>query len=266
MQPTVSVIVPTYNRQQYLTRALNSIFAQTYVDYEVIVVDDGSTDGTVEWLGVKYPQVKLIQLKENRGAVVARNVGIKAAQGKFIAFLDNDDQWLSEYLQFQVQVLMKQPECVLVYCNYISVIEGKKKEGKIKLDPLDQNLTISMLLGNFIHTLSQAVIRASLFQEVGLFDEGFKICHDKEFYLRAFAVGKAAHVEEYLVKKYWLPNSLLASSECQDWLADGLKMLDIFYSKPENDAYLHLKTAAEKSLRQSIRSFQKFYSKALETP
>jgi glycosyltransferase involved in cell wall biosynthesis len=276
MSPTVSVIVPTYNRQPYLIESLASIFSQTYLDYEVLVVDDGSTDGTSEWLQIQYPQVKLIQHRENRGAAAARNAAITQARGQFIAFLDTDDQWLPQYLHYQIAALKQQPHRVLAYCNYISIIAGQEaspKEGVrqtvgrlISLKPLYHDLIASTLLANFIHTLSQVVVPMSVFQKIGLLDERLLGCHDKEFYLRAFALGQPIQVEEYLVKKYWLPDSIVTSNHCQNWLANGLKMLDIFYSKPENSAYLPLRKAAERSLRYRVKHSEQFFSSAFSSP
>ena len=98
MKPKVSVVIPTYNSSQFIVETLESVFAQTYKDYEIIVVDDGSTDNTKEVLQPYTSRIKYIY-KENGGPASARNVGIKSAQGEYIAFLDSDDRWLPEKLE-----------------------------------------------------------------------------------------------------------------------------------------------------------------------
>ena len=117
--PQISIIIPTYNRKSHLNQALKSVWEQTELNYEVIVIDDGSTDGTTEWLHQHHPQAQVIQLSANQGA--ARNVGIRQAKGRWIAFLDSDDQWLPDYLKVQKQALEQHPESVLAYCDYIRV-------------------------------------------------------------------------------------------------------------------------------------------------
>src|SRR5713226_7707474 len=99
---TVSVIMPTFNRRRVIGRAISSVLSQTYSDYELIVIDDGSTDGTSDWLAQEYPGVRLIRCASNRGAAGARNFGFEAARGEFIAFLDSDDVWTPEYLQHHI--------------------------------------------------------------------------------------------------------------------------------------------------------------------
>lgn len=115
--PQISIIIPTYNRKSHLGRALESVWGQTESSYEVIVIDDGSTDGTTEWLHSSHPQVRVIQLSDNQGAAAARNVGIRQAKGQWIAFLDSDDQWLPDYLEAQTQALKQHPDSVLAYCD-----------------------------------------------------------------------------------------------------------------------------------------------------
>lgn len=116
--PTVSVIIPTYNRRNLVELALVSVVQQTYQDYEIIVVDDGSTDGTASWVGLHYPQVRLIQRQENQGVAAARNIGVCEARGRFIAFLDSDDQWLPTYLERQDSYDHPQSHSEIVVCCF----------------------------------------------------------------------------------------------------------------------------------------------------
>ncbi|HPP08870.1 MAG TPA: glycosyltransferase family A protein, partial [bacterium] len=119
----VSVIVPVYNAERFIGETLRSVLCQTYKDIEVIVVDDGSTDHSVEVIK-KYndPRIMLIR-QQNRGVSAARNTGIKSSNGKFIALLDHDDLWLAEKIEKQMILFEKNPDVALVYSD-ISYIDG----------------------------------------------------------------------------------------------------------------------------------------------
>lgn len=112
---SISVIVPSYNRKSTIKRCINSILIQTYPIFEIIIVDDGSDDGTLEFIEKEYKSDKRIQIikQDHKGAQVARNAGIRAAQGEYIAFLDSDDEWLPDKLILQVQELRKNPNAVI---------------------------------------------------------------------------------------------------------------------------------------------------------
>jgi glycosyltransferase involved in cell wall biosynthesis len=257
--PTVSIIIPTYNRKHYLGDALESIRCQTYTNYEIIVIDDGSTDGTADWIQTHYPQVKLLHLTNNTGAAAARNFGIKNALGQFIAFLDSDDQWLPDYLQHQIDTLKQTPTAVLSYCNYIAITSVDRKGDRMSLSPSHpDDLILSMLWRCFIHTLSQVVVPKSVFQTVGLLNEQFKGCHDWEFYLRLFAHGSPVHIPKYLVRKRWLPDSIVTQSNCTAWLANGLQVLEEFYRCPANACYSHLRPTIETHFRTTVEQFKSY--------
>jgi glycosyltransferase involved in cell wall biosynthesis len=112
----VSVIIPTYNRAEYVTQAIESVLAQTYTDYEIIVVDDGSTDNTKDVLSPYIDRIRYIYQK-NAGASAARNQGIKAAKGDWVAFLDSDDEWLPEKLAVQIRAVERNPQIVAHMVN-----------------------------------------------------------------------------------------------------------------------------------------------------
>lgn len=262
---TVSIIIPTYNRKDYLNHALDSVCCQTYTDYEIIVIDDGSTDGTADWIHTHYPQVKLLQIPTNTGAAAARNLGIKNALGQFIAFLDSDDQWLPDYLQHQIDTLKQTPTAVLSYCNYIAITSVDHKGDRMSLSPSHpDDLILSMLWRCFIHTLSQVVVPKSVFQTVGLLNEQLKGCHDWEFYLRLFAHGTPVHIPKYLVRKRWLPDSIVTQSNCTAWLANGLQVLEEFYRRPANARYSHLRPIIETHFRTTVEEFKSYIFPAFQ--
>lgn len=267
MTVTFSVIVTTYNRASCLLRALNSIQRQTYTDYELLIVDDGSTDETEEILqqdtwqdnGTTFSKIKVISLIENYGVAVARNTALANATGKLIAFLDSDDEWRDDYLKVMAQALEEHPQAILAYSHYLSVSSQTNQQQFVRTFPRRGNLIGQMLVNNFIHTMSSVVVRASVFERVGLFNRSLRNASDREFYLRAFAIGKPVVVPHVLVRKYWQSDSLTVVNNSQQWLKNGLKLLDIFYSQEDNAKYLPLRKTAEESLYSRVRSSMQYF-------
>jgi len=135
MDPLISVVIPTYNRAAYLGRALQSVFAQTFKDFEVIVVDDGSTDNTADIVNAWKDKIHYFYQK-NQGRAVARNKGIELAKGKYIAWLDSDDEWYPDRLARQVPVMEKNADTGMTL-GHIDFIDQDNK----KLDKLTQALS-----------------------------------------------------------------------------------------------------------------------------
>ncbi|PYZ92541.1 glycosyl transferase [Salipaludibacillus keqinensis] len=129
--PVVSVITPSYNSAQYISETINSVLAQTYPDWEMIIVDDCSKDQTVQIIKDfqrKDNRIKLIQLEKNQGAAVARNTAIRASQGRFLAFLDSDDQWMPEKLEKQ-RHFMESNEIAFSFTQYVTIDEAGNRIG-----------------------------------------------------------------------------------------------------------------------------------------
>jgi len=198
-KPKVSVIIPTYNSAQFITETLESVFAQTYKDYEVIVVDDGSTDNTKEVLKPYMSKIRYIY-KENGGPASARNVGIKNAQGEYIAFLDSDDLWLPEKLEKQVEYFKSDPDVALVFSDCISFGDEeliRKRKRKYKGD-----VFLHLLRENFIPTLT-VIAKKKCFDEVGYFDTDKSLIssEDYDMWLRIARSFKVGYIEEPLAKR-----------------------------------------------------------------
>lgn len=189
----VSVIIPTYNRISMLEDALHSALAQDYSgSVEIIVVDDNSQDSTVEIVREKYPTVELISLKQNVGAYAARNIALRQARGKYIAFLDSDDLWEKEYLSTQLIALGSQVKrfCVSALVSwYISTGQRVVKLQKPKLEKYTSALHHLLSGGSFIFTPTSVVFPRELFDEVGLFDETLRMAGDTDFYTRCLLAG-----------------------------------------------------------------------------
>lgn len=192
--PLISVIVPAYNCAAYLGAALDSIFAQEYPRLEVIVVDDGSSDGTVAVAQRYGARVRLIS-QSNAGPAAARNRGLASARGTFIAFLDGDDLWLEGKLLQQARYLLSHPEASVVYGHFyrwesradgsfVAATEFDARAGDENIDPeLSGWIYHRLLIDSEVHIIT-AMIRATVIEEIGMFDETLKIGEDYGFWLR----------------------------------------------------------------------------------
>jgi len=183
-RPMFSVVIPTYNRAKYLRRAIQSVLNQTCTDYEIIVVDDGSTDRTRSVAASFGPQIRYIYQK-NRGPSEARNTGIRAARGTYIAFLDSDDRFLPNKLQKNKEFLESHPDCKFLYSWYYNV-RGRRKRidrsgGRIR--DLDQ-FRYHLYKRSFTVRTSTVVIHRSCFEEVGGFNRKYRYSQDWDMWLR----------------------------------------------------------------------------------
>ena len=196
----VSVIIPTYNRKNLLKRALHSASSQTFVPQEIIVVDDGSSDGTKDWVLERFPYVRYIY-QDNSGVSSARNAGIKEAKGSWIAFLDSDDEWMPDKLEKQEIAINDSKEAWLCHTNEIWIRNGvrvnqMKKHQKYGGDVFENCLDICRI------SPSSALIKKEVFEMVGLFDESLKVCEDYDLWLRITAVLPVIFLDEQLITKY----------------------------------------------------------------
>jgi glycosyltransferase involved in cell wall biosynthesis len=186
MKPLVSVIIPTHNRSARLKDALESAQAQVGVgqvfDVEIIVVDDASSDGTPE-LVQRYPAVRYLRHPTNRGGAAARNTGIEASRGSFVAFLDDDDVWLPQKLTVQVPVLQAHPEAGGVYSHIRIEFDDHACIWPEPSYTPGGSVFRDLLLGNFMNTLS-VLIRREAFAKAGYFDEQLTSSQDYDMLLR----------------------------------------------------------------------------------
>jgi len=167
--PKVSVVIPTYNSAPYIAKTLESVFVQTYKDYEVIIVDDGSTDDTREVLKPFLHRIRYIY-QDNRGPAAARNMGIRLAEGEYIAFLDSDDRWLPEKLRLQVEHLTSNPEVGLVYTDIGIIESGPRAVNYAKVRKHSGFVFWELLGTNFIPTTT-VMVRRECFEKLGPLDE-----------------------------------------------------------------------------------------------
>ena len=210
----VSVIIPTYNREKTILRALNSVLDQTYTNIEVLVVDDGSTDGTADIVnGVKDKRVKYIVLEKNGGASNARNVGVQMAESKWIAFQDSDDSWRKDKLEVQMAYAKEHPEYSLIYCMYKAFLQNGE-EFIVPPKPwpviMEGNMMSSLLDTNVIGTPTMLVKRER-FLETGGFDVSYHALEDWEFVIRFARDHQIGFVDKVLMDVYTSESRITAN-------------------------------------------------------
>lgn len=204
MKPLVSVIIPTYNRLGPLQEAIHSVLSQDYPDWELIVVDDGSTDGTAEFLQA-LPQkhlahsIKIFQ-QINQGPGPARNLGVQHAKGELITFLDSDDHWLPKKLLAQVEFMKQHPDYQLCQSEEIWIRNGRRVNPKHKHQK-PSGWIFEKCLELCLISPSAVMLRKNFFNELGGFDKDFFVCEDYELWLRATLCSPVQTLAEPLVVK-----------------------------------------------------------------
>jgi glycosyltransferase involved in cell wall biosynthesis len=199
MVPLVSVIIPTYNRADLVRQAVASVAAQTYRDFEIVVVDDGSTDSTGEVLSAG-PELRLLRHGRRRGVSAARNTGIKAARGRWLAFLDSDDLWLPDKLARQIFLLESQPELLICQTEETWVRRGVKMNKPATHRKAAGRIFLPSLARCMISP-SAVILHRQLLARHGGFDETLPAAEDYDLWLRLTWRYDVGLVEEPLVIK-----------------------------------------------------------------
>lgn len=196
----VSIIIPTHNRMDRVTLAIESVLSQTYNQFEVIVVDDGSTDKTADKLaGIKDPRLRVLNI-EHGGVSKARNIGVKDAKGGLIAFLDSDDIWHPEKLMKQIRFHRTQPHILISQTNEVWIRNGKRVNPRVKhLKPKGYIFPESLHLCTI--TPSSVLMERKLFSEFNGFDEALPACEDYDLWLKITAKYDVGLIEENLMTR-----------------------------------------------------------------
>ncbi len=196
----ITVVIPTYNRRDLVIEAIQSVLNQRQDTIEIIVVDDGSTDETVDHLAALDLPVRIIRLPHTGVIARARNAGIEHARGAFISFLDSDDLWLPDKLRLQLDYLLAHPEASVLYAN-----QYRQEKGRIldqtrfdRFPPRSRAFYRDSFDGLFIQT-SSVIVRREVFQTVGLFDEGLLLYEDADMWSRLSEQYELAFIEKPLV-------------------------------------------------------------------
>jgi len=234
MNSLVSVIIPVYNCSKYILSAIDSVLEQTYKNYELIVVDDGSTDNTADVVLKYKDKIKYI-LQDNGGVSKARNTGINNANGSYIAFLDADDVWEKNKLEIQMNLFELFGDVDLIFCSFLHTKDGKIVTGKtfqetynifreynIKIKNIFEynstfdccdnknifywgNIYKYLFLGNFILP-SSVLLRRNSLSKTGLFDERYRVAEETEFFLRYSKLNTIGFIDCPLLR-YEMPES-----------------------------------------------------------
>ena len=196
----LSIIIPTFNRCELLHRALNSVYKQTFSDYEVIVIDDGSTDDTAEMLQKNFTRLRYV-FQPNNGVSTARNKGLELAKGCWIAFLDSDDEWLPQKLEKQISLLKAKPDYKVCHTEEIWIRNGIRVN-QMKKHKKTGGWIFPQCLPLCAMSPSSILIHHSVFDCIGNFDTSLPACEDYDLWLRLTAKYPVLYLEEPQIKKY----------------------------------------------------------------
>lgn len=213
--PLVSVIIPSYNREHLIGRSIRSVLNQTYEEIEVIVVDDGSTDNTRDVVNnFNDKRIRYIHHDNNLGGCIARNTGINASRGEYIAFQDSDDVWLPDKLEKQMQAFKIVPENVgIVYSAFIRVKDDSASFiPSPKFTIKDGNLLYQLIKGNFISTQT-TILRKICFDKAGEFDKNLHRLQDWELFIRMSKYFEFKYISEPLVIAYYQKDSISSNKK-----------------------------------------------------
>lgn len=198
----VSVVIPTHNRESLICRAVDSALSQTYGNIEVIVVSDGSEDGTdklMQEYEKKYPNFRYISYHPGKGGNVARNTGIKNSKGEFVAFLDDDDEWHKDKIEKQIRIIEEDPEVGLV-CTAINSVDDATGKTAVFVPDAPRDASHNILIENCIGSTTTALARHSLLDEIGMFDENLGAMQDFDLWIRLCQITKTGVVREPCVE------------------------------------------------------------------
>ena len=178
----ISVVIPCYNQAHYLGEAIESVLAQSYPYFEIVVIDDGSTDNTSEVAG-RYPRVRCIR-QDNQGLSAARNTGLRHSEGEYVVFLDADDRLLPEALEAGIECLKAHPECVLTFGSYRLIASDGSFLKQRRQPVVDKDGYAALLKRNYIGVPAVVMYRRAVFASVGGFDSSVDASADADMYLR----------------------------------------------------------------------------------
>lgn len=226
--PQVSVIMPVYNQADYIAGAIKSIFEQTYTNWELIIINDESTDSTAEVVAqFDDPRIRYIY-QANKGASGARNTGIAKSSGKYVTFLDADDMYHADKLKAQVTHLDKKPDIGL---SYLSTIVIDQQENALMLEQAPAKTSLDSLLLGWPITMNDFMVRRSWIEEVGGFDESLVINEDRDFFVRLNLGGcQFARVDRFLTYRRLYAGKVLRNPAAK--FADSFRVLDRAFTDP----------------------------------
>lgn len=224
----VSVVIPTYNRASYVTKAIQSVLTQSYTDHEIIVVDDGSTDDTQQVLQSYANRIRIIR-QENAGPSAARNLGVEAARGRWVAFLDSDDEWAPEKLAAQTADLAERPDLCAHFTNVTFVLSNRQTVSLFEVRGFNGRnpsrgvfeRPLTRVLDDEIVVLPTFIARRDVLLDAGLFDTHLSVAEDRDLLMRVALAGPWGYRADHLVRCYRRPHdsfSLTRRSRPEEYL------------------------------------------------
>jgi glycosyltransferase involved in cell wall biosynthesis len=198
----VDVIIPTFNRAKTLDRAIQSVLNQTYKNYKLLIVDDGSTDNTQELLSrySVHPMITILK-QTNQGVSAARNLGVRNSNSPWISFLDSDDEWLPHKLEKQILFFTQSPKCHFLHSEEIWIRNGVRVNPKLKHNKGSQDL-FKRSLEFCLISPSTVIMKRDLFIQYGPFDESFTVCEDYDLWLKILAFEDVGFLPDFVTHKY----------------------------------------------------------------
>lgn len=258
----VSVIIPAYNAEKTVRESIQSVLEQTFKNLEIIVVNDGSTDSTLEIVSdIKDPKLRVVSSK-NCGLSAARNLGIKHSAGQYLSFLDADDLWLPSKVQDQLDILKTSGSAKVVYSWVDNIDEAGSKLGISSRSSISGNVYPNLLVANFIRNGSNVLLERSTIEEVGFFDETLRACEDRDMWLRLagkyeFAVCPKVHV-------LYRQSSSSLSSNVRNQTIHTYRMLELAYHRaPSQYKYLKTKSYFNVNIALCAKAFQNPFDRQL---
>jgi len=274
--PLVSIVTPTFNRAKLLARAIESVRSQTYESWELLIWDDGSSDGTQQFVMNVRDKRVCYHGGENRGPAFARNQALNRAKGEYIAFLDDDDQWLPGKLARQTEILERFKEVDVLFANFenLDAVRGTSKVSfdanrdvlsLMKTEPVERGVDIiregfpqSLLKRNFVLP-SSVMMRMSVHASAGFFNEGLRISEDKEFWWRCSLLGKCfASVDDILLIRRKGTDS--ASAEGERTRVEDLKALHCCWEDAEKAGQKEMVRIARRAIGTAWEDMSKFHT------
>jgi glycosyltransferase involved in cell wall biosynthesis len=249
MNPKVSICIPTFNRKDYLKETLDSVFAQTYKDYEIIIVDDGSTDGTEEMIKSAGNKVRYFW-QENAGDAAARNRLIKLAQGQFITFIDSDDLLMPDSVERMIKVMEAEGGEIIVYGPYLRIDQDGNVFGKCKRKLYSGHITKYLFQSILIHSCG-SMFPKRILEEAGGFDQSLRVCSDYDLWLRLSLKYRFIALDKPTFKRRRHTGNLSAGSSKNQIVE--LKVLEDFYYNKGGDKVIPHRIAMQRLSREEYR-------------
>lgn len=215
-QPLVSIVTPTYNREDFLGEAIQSVIDQTYGQFELIIVDDGSTDESealVERFALNDPRIRYFK-QHNQGQSVARNRGIKESQGEFICFLDSDNKWFPDKLEASVKAFYDEPSVDIVYGDNVTISETGAEIDRSNMPRHSGLITERLLADNFI-SMNTTMVRKHCFDKLGAFNERDRLAEDYELWLRFSTEFRFLYIPHYFGYYRVMDNQISTDKEAR---------------------------------------------------